>query len=281
MPAALRNSQHHTCQATRPRVCFRWHEKCYVSLESEGGVRMEMTNILPRVPVADEKELIKQASSERRMEFEDLLSRYLPRFRRMAMRWLRNPEDAEDAVQDALLSAFKHVARFEGRAQMSSWLTAIVINAARMQLRRRPRQMILSLDQSLGRGPSAIADLLADPKPTPEQALEQRELRELVIKLTASLPPSQRVAMRLRQRDDLSTKEAAEALGVPKGTLKARLARGRAEVKQQVRKLMDSPSVARSKARRKTSPGSQCRHALEQGAVPLAIRGFEQPVQVA
>jgi RNA polymerase sigma-70 factor (ECF subfamily) len=192
-----------------------------------------------------------------------------------------NPEDAEDAVQDALLSAFKHVARFEGRAQMSSWLTAIVINAARMQLRRRPRQMILSLDQSLGRGPSAIADLLADPKPTPEQALEQRELRELVIKLTASLPPSQRVAMRLRQRDDLSTKEAAEALGVPKGTLKARLARGRAEVKQQVRKLMDSPSVARSKARRKTSPGSQCRHALEQGAVPLAIRGFEQPVQVA
>jgi RNA polymerase sigma-70 factor, ECF subfamily len=280
MPAALRSSHRDTCRQGPELAAVGTKNATSVS-ESEGGVRMEMPNILPRVSVADEKELIEPASSARRMEFEGLLSHYLPRFRRMAMRWLRNPEDAEDAVQDALLSAFKHVARFEGRAQMSSWLTAIVINAARMQLRRRPRHMILSLDQSLGRGPSAIADLLADPKPTPEQALEQRELRELVIKLTAGLPPSQRAAMRLRQRDEFSTKEAAEALGVPKGTLKARLARGRAEVKQQVRKLMDSTSVAGSKARRKRSSGSHCRHGIGQGAVPLAIKSFDQTAQAA
>jgi RNA polymerase sigma-70 factor (ECF subfamily) len=54
----------------------------------------------------------------------------------MAMRWLRNPEDAEDAVQDAMLSAFKHIARFDGRAQMLTWLTAIVINAVRSAVKQ-------------------------------------------------------------------------------------------------------------------------------------------------
>jgi len=170
----------------------------------------------------------RQVSSERRLEFEDVLSRNLPGFRRVAMRWLRNPEDAEDAVQDAMLSAFKHIARFEGRAQMSTWVMAIVINATRMQLRRRLRHTLLPLDQPSQDGQYAISDLVADQRPTPEQTLAECELRELVIELTGSLPPSQRIAMQLRQRDDdLSMKEAAEALGVPVGTLKAQLVRGR------------------------------------------------------
>ena len=88
-----------------------------------------------------------QVSPERRLEFEDVLSRNLPGFQRVAMRWLRNPEDAEDAVQDAMLSAFKNIARFEGRAQMATWVMAIVINAVRAQLRRRLRHTLLPLDQ--------------------------------------------------------------------------------------------------------------------------------------
>ncbi len=75
-----------------------------------------------------------KASPERLRELDNILSRALPRFRRIAMRWLGNHEDAEDAVQDAMLSAFKHIADFEGRAQMSTWLTAVVINAVRMQI---------------------------------------------------------------------------------------------------------------------------------------------------
>src|SRR5271166_6963619 len=134
---------------------------------------------LPPLALAGGQELGGEAHQERRLELEHLLSHNLPRFRRIAMRWLRNPEDAEDAVQDAVLSAFKHIARFEGRAQMSTWLMAIVINAVRMQLRRRPRHKILSLDQRLQEEQCTISDVIADPRPTPEQTLEQCELHAL------------------------------------------------------------------------------------------------------
>ena len=191
---------------------------------------------LPPMAVAGGQERRIQVSPERRLEFEDVLSRNLPGFQRVAMRWLRNPEDAEDAVQDAMLSAFKNIARFEGRAQMATWVMAIVINAARAQLRRRLRHTLLPLDQPTQDGQFTILDLVADQRPTPEQTLEKYELLRLVIKLTGDLPPSQRVAMELRQTDDgLSVREAAEVLGVPVGTLKAQFARGRATLRKQLR----------------------------------------------
>ncbi len=71
-------------------------------------------------------------------ELQDVLSRHLPLFYGRAYRHLGNAADAEDAVQDALLSAYKHLDQFKGQAQMSTWLTAIVTNCARMYLRRRP-----------------------------------------------------------------------------------------------------------------------------------------------
>src|SRR5690348_15956194 len=90
---------------------------------------------IPRVDVARSQE--KSATScERRQQFENILLNALPRFRNIAMRSLYNPDDADDAVQDAMLSACKHIAQFDGRAQMSTWLTTIVINAARMHSRR-------------------------------------------------------------------------------------------------------------------------------------------------
>jgi RNA polymerase sigma-70 factor, ECF subfamily len=192
--------------------------------------------LLPPVAVAGGQERCTQMGPDRRLEFENVLSRNLAGFQRVAMRWLRNPEDAEDAVQDAMLSAFKHIARFEGRAQMSTWVTAIVINAVRAQLRRRLRHKILPLDQPTQDGQLTISDSVADQRPTPEQTLEECERLELVVQLTRRLPPSQRMAMQLRQRDDgLSIKEAAEVLGVPVGTLKSQLARGRVTLRQRLR----------------------------------------------
>jgi RNA polymerase sigma-70 factor, ECF subfamily len=194
---------------------------------------------LAPVALAAGQELHGQASPERRQEFEDVLLKHLPHFQRVAMRWLRNPEDAEDAVQDAMLSGFKHITHFKRRAKMSTWLMAILINAVRMQLRRRPRHTLLPIDQPTQDGHRTIADLIADQRPTPEEILEECELRKLVIKLTGSLPRSQRVAMQLRQTDDgLSIKEAAEVLGVPVGTLKAQRARGRVTLTQQLRKVV-------------------------------------------
>src|SRR5467141_1093905 len=74
---------------------------------------------------------------ERAQELDNVVSRYLPVFYKRAFRFLGNATDAEDAVQDALLSAYKHLGQFRGQAQLSTWLTTIVTNAARMQLRRR------------------------------------------------------------------------------------------------------------------------------------------------
>ena len=192
---------------------------------------------LPPVAGTGGQEVTRQVSPERRLEFENVLSRNMPRFQRLAMHWLRNSEDAEDAVQDAMLSAFKHIACFEGRAQMSTWVMAIVFNAVRMELRRRARRKLLPLDEPTHDGQHAISDLIADKRPTPEQALEECELRRLVIQLTGILSPSQRRAMQLRYRDDgLSMKESAEVLGVPVGTLKAQLARGRVTLRQHLRR---------------------------------------------
>ncbi|MGC2323137.1 MAG: sigma-70 family RNA polymerase sigma factor [Terriglobales bacterium] len=202
---------------------------------------------LASMAAAGGQELGSPATPDHRTEFEDVLSRNLPRFRKMAMRHLHNPEDADDAVQDALLSAFKSLARFEGRAQMSSWLMAIVINSARLQLRRRRRKS-LSLDQNLQDHHWnledrrwTVSELLTDPRPTAEQSLENSQLCELVAKLAQSLPLSQRTALQLHHKDGLSVKQAAELLGLPLGTVKAQLARARRRLTQLLDKFIATP----------------------------------------
>ena len=189
----------------------------------------------PSLPLSGAQALATSASLERQQEFEEILARQVPKFRRIALRLLRNPEDAEDAVQDAMLSAFKHISRFDGRSQMTTWLTAIVINAVRMQIRRRPRGQMISIDHSMDDRRPTLAEILPDQKPTPEKVLEQRELRQLVHRLTAALPPKQQAALRLRQRDGLSVKQAADRLGLPEGTVKSHLTRGRIKLMQRFR----------------------------------------------
>lgn len=193
-----------------------------------------------------------QVIAERRLEFEDLATRLLPSFRRLAMRLLRNAEDAEDAVQDALLSAFKNITRFEGRAQMSTWLMAIIANAARMKLRHRPRCHMIAIEEGLEERCSAISQILADHRPTPEESVERCQLSELVTKLIGGLPDSQRLALRLRC-DDFSIREVAEVLDVPVGTVKARLARGRAKLMERFHK---ATSATRSRI---SGPDSKAR----------------------
>jgi len=173
---------------------------------------------------------ISDADWERRLEFDGLLPHLLPHLRRIAMRWLRHPEDAEDAVQEAMLSAFRHLADFDGRSRMSTWLIAILHNAVRMQIRRRLRSRMVALEDDSNEGKPVLLETLADPRPTPERMAEQRELHELIRKLKSTLPRSQQAALHLRVNGGLSIKEAAEALGAPVGTVKAQLARGRASL---------------------------------------------------
>lgn len=167
---------------------------------------------------------------ERAQELDNAVSRNLPMFYKRAFRFLGNRPDAEDAVQDALLSACKHLGQFRRQAQLSTWLTAIVTNAARMQLRRRRRGSYLSLEEPKGEDGLTFSERLTDPKPGPEQLCSASEVHDRVVNGISQLSPTLRKAVQLRDIDGLTTKEAALVLGVPQGTLKARLARARAKL---------------------------------------------------
>ncbi len=175
-------------------------------------------------------------------EMSDILSRCAPSLYRAAFRRLGNPADAEDAVQDALLSAYKHLDQFKGRAQMATWLTAIVINAARMQLRKRPRHIHVSLSEPYGESDDVlVADRLSDPAPNPEDECRRSELRARVVGLMEHLTPRLRKAFQLRKIDGLSIRETARVLGIAEGTVKARVARAHAKLRQLMRYPSNTP----------------------------------------
>jgi RNA polymerase sigma-70 factor, ECF subfamily len=166
-------------------------------------------------------------------EMNRAVSRSRASFLRSAYRFLENAADAEDAVQDALLSAYKHIDQFRGEAQMSTWLTAIVANSARMQLRKRPRHIHVSLDEPIGEEQKlSMSELLADCRLSPEDECRKSELRARLEELATQLSPPLRKAFQLRDLDGLTTSEAAHILGLPIGTLKAQLARARAKLRQ-------------------------------------------------
>jgi RNA polymerase sigma-70 factor (ECF subfamily) len=167
---------------------------------------------------------------ERAQELNNVVSRNLLMFYKRAFRFLGNAPDAEDAVQDALLSACKHLGQFRGQAQLSTWLTTIVTNAARMQLRRRRRGGYLSLDEQQGEDGLTFSEQLPDSRPGPEEVCSRSEARDRLVNGVKQLSPMLRRAFQLREIDGLTTKEAARVLGVPEGTVKAQLARARAKL---------------------------------------------------
>jgi RNA polymerase sigma-70 factor (ECF subfamily) len=179
-------------------------------------------------------------SETRTGEMNDVLSRYLPAFYRKAYGYLGNAADAEDAVQDALLAAYKHLDQFKGEAQMSTWLTAIVINCARMHLRRRRHQAPLSLDERFGEEEEyCVSERLADRRPSPEDKCGEAELHGHLMHFVAELSPPLRKAFELRDLDELTTSEAAHSLGLAEGTVKAQISRARAKLRRLMRRALD------------------------------------------
>ena len=192
----------------------------------------------PEKYIGSEQGLGVRVREKQTRELQDVLSRHLPLFYRKAYRHLGNAADAEDAVQEALLSAYNHLDQFKGQSQMSTWLTAIVINSARMYLRRRPRQPHLSLDEQFGEDHEYSLPL-ADRGPSPEDACRESELRARLKHFVTQLSPPLRKAFQLRELDGLSTSEAAHILGVSDGTVKAQLARARAKLTRLMQRALD------------------------------------------
>jgi RNA polymerase sigma-70 factor (ECF subfamily) len=180
---------------------------------------------------------------ERAEELNCVVSRHLPMLYRRAFRFLGNVPDAEDAVQDALLSAYRHLGQFRGQAQLSTWLMTIVTNAALMQLRRR-HSGYFSLDQEQGEDGLSFSERLSDSKPNPEEVCSTVEARHRLVEGIQRLSPKLRKTLQLRDIDGLTTKEVAHALRVPQGTVKARLARARAKL---VGTMRDKPVWQRSR----------------------------------
>ena len=176
-------------------------------------------------------------------ELQRVLLLSSPSFYRCALRLLGNRADAEDAVQDALLAAHKHLDQFRGQSQMSTWLTTIVSNCARMQLRKRPRQIHMPLEQQIGEEQRYfISERLADTRPSPEDECRNSELAAHLRKCAALLSPSLRRTFQLRVADGLSIFETAQVLGVPQGTVKARLARARTNLARYMQRALEPRS---------------------------------------
>jgi len=185
------------------------------------------------------------------LELQEVVSLRLPFFYRCAFRLLGNAADAEDAVQEALLAAYKHISQFRGQSQISTWLTTIVRNCALMQLRKRLRQIHFPLDEQFGEEqPRFLWEGLADERPSPEEEFRNSELTARLRKCTALLSPTLRRTFKLRVVDGLSIFETARILGVPHGTVKAQLARARAKIARHMRPVL-APSRRRPQRRHK------------------------------
>jgi len=168
-------------------------------------------------------------------QLEQILAGGLPTLYRRAYRILGNAADAEDAVQDALLAAYTHLHQFRGQAQISTWVTAILLNSARMQLRRRLRHVHVALEESVEELQSFPLERLADHRPTPEREFIESDLKTRLSDLHTQLSPTLRRTFQLRDVEGRSIRETARILGVPIGTVKAQSARARKRLKELMR----------------------------------------------
>lgn len=182
---------------------------------------------------APDAELLARHAAGDPQAFATLVHRHRDRLWAVALRTAGNPEDAADALQDALLSAFRAAAGFRGDAQVTTWLHRIVVNACLDLLRRRSTQRLVPLPAEDGpqRGVLAAPDDLA-----------RRELSTDIEAALRTLPDEQRAAIVLVDVQGYPVQEAAAILGVPSGTVKSRCARGRARLVT----LLDRPSAQRN-----------------------------------
>lgn len=167
--------------------------------------------------------------------YETLVREHSGRMLAVARRFLRSEDDAGDAVQEAFVSAFRAIDRFEGGARISTWLHRIVVNAALMKLRTRRRRPEASIDELLPRW-KEDGHPVDTPAPWSAEKLVQRDqLRGLVREGIDQLPDGYREVLILRDIEELDTQEAAEVLGISGNAVKTRLHRAR----QALREVLD------------------------------------------
>lgn len=155
--------------------------------------------------------------------FGELVRRHRDRLWAVALRTTGDPEEASDALQDALISAYRNAGSFRGESAVTTWLHRVVVNACLDRMRRRRARPTVPLPEEDGEtGGRGVPD--------PRDDLGRLELRLEIERALAALPDDQRAAIVLVDVEGLPVAEAAEVLGIPEGTVKSRCSRGRARL---------------------------------------------------
>ncbi len=193
------------------------------------------------IGASDESSLLKRLQAGEDDAYRELLRIHGAPLLAVARRFMRNEEDARDCLQDALLSAFRSIDRFEGKAKLGTWLHRIVVNACLMKLRARKRKPEELVDPQLPEfddygfriRPTEMASVSAD------ELLEREEVREQVRKGINTLPENYRTVLVLRDIEEFNTAETAEMLGLTPGAVKVRLHRARLALRSQIESLFE------------------------------------------
>jgi RNA polymerase sigma-70 factor (ECF subfamily) len=182
----------------------------------------------------DESTLVTQAREGDNRAFADLVKRYEAKIFRLAQHITQNREDAEDVLQETFLKAYEHLDQFQGNSKFYTWIVRIAVNQALMKLRRRKTDKSVSLDESIDTGEDTVTREIAAWDEDPEQRFSREELGEILDSSIQSLAPTYRSVFLLRDVDDLSTEETAEALGISVPAVKSRLLRARLQLREKL-----------------------------------------------
>lgn len=194
----------------------------------------------PKIPINpliaapdNESALVAAAKAGDISAFEALVSRYERKIFRLAQHITQNTEDAEDVSQEAFLKAYEHLGEFQGNSRFYTWLVRIAVNQALMKLRKR-RTKDVSLDEEIETEENFMPRDVEDWGPSPEERYSQAELAGILSQVIGELDPPFRTVFQLRDIDELSTEETADALGISIPAVKSRLLRARLKLRDKL-----------------------------------------------
>lgn len=187
--------------------------------------------------------------------FEELVGRYDCKLLRIAQHVTHNLEDSQDAVQEAFLKAFQHLAEFREESRFSTWLIRITLNQALMKVRKRRTTKEESFDEDFHEDEGSIPREVADWAPNPEELYRTSELRDILVKALERLRPILRTVFVLRDIEGLSVDQTAEVLHLSVSAVKARLWRARLQLRELLSKhFSKQPPGTELSPRQFTSP---------------------------
>lgn len=187
-------------------------------------------------------QVIARARRGEESAFAELLRRYRAPVYNLCLRMLKNTEDAEDVAQDVFIKVFGMLERYDDRYAFRSWVFKIAANAS-IDFIRKNKVKLISLDEPIRYGGEEIERQIPDDAPSVAETVENRELARLLLELTEELPPHYRSMIVLRHTEQLSYDEIAQVLDLPLGTVKARIHRARAMLRDKLAKRHGIDSV--------------------------------------